>query len=115
MNLLKKYYQVVIALLIFSSIFIFSYSFSQLIILMLEFIVVLEVVKMVDEFIRNKKIQLRNVIDSFIIFIIREIVILVSHPKKDEDTILFLSLVVLIFFVFRILAIVVSPSKFIKK
>ncbi len=115
MNFIRTHYQVILALIFFGFIVIFKYSFSQLIILMLEFIVILEVIKMVDEFIKNKKIRLRDVIDSFIIFIVREIIILVSHPQKDKNTILFLSLIVFIFFIFRILAITASPSLYTKK
>ena len=79
---------------------------------MLEFIIVLEVVKMTTEFITKGKIRLRHIIDGFIVFIIRDIVVYISHEDKDKETILFLSLMVLIFFIFRILSITISPSKF---
>lgn len=110
--ILKTYFQVIVASLIFISSLLFQYSFTRLIILMLEFIILLEVVKMTTEFITKNKIRLRHIIDGFIIFIIRDIVVYLSHENKDKETILFLSLMVLIFFVFRILSITISPSKF---
>ncbi|MDA7817466.1 phosphate-starvation-inducible PsiE family protein [Sulfurimonas sp.] len=111
-NFFKLHYQVIIASIIFSSFIFFSYPLTKLIVLMLEFIIVLEVVKMISEFITNGKIRLRHIIDGFIIFIIRDIVVNLSHEEKDKETILFLSLMVLIFFVFRILSIMISPSKY---
>ena len=115
MNYFKTNYHVIFSLLIFGSVLIFHYPFSQLIILMLEFIVILEVIKMIDEFIRKKKIRLRYAIDSFIVFIIRDIIIFITHDEKDKETILFLALIVFIFFIFRVLTIIASPSLFLKK
>ena len=66
-SFIKNQYQLIAAILIFGSFLLFQYSFSILIILMLEFIIVLEVVKMVDEFIKKGKIRLRHAIDGFII------------------------------------------------
>ena len=114
-SILKKHYKIIFSLVLFGSIFIFHYPFSKLIVLMLEFIIILEVVKMTDEFLKNGKIRLRHIIDSFIIFIIRDIVVYLSHETKDKETILFLSLMVFIFFIFRILSLVMSPSKFTSK
>ena len=110
--LIQKHSQVILAIAIFCSFLVFQYSFSKLIILMLEFIIVLEVVKMTYEFITKGKIRLRHIIDGFIIFIIRDIIIYISYETKDKETILFLSFMVLIFFVFRILSIMISPSRF---
>ena len=106
------YSQVIIATFIFASFLLFQYPFHKLIIFMLEFIIVLEVVKMTSEFITKGKIRLRHIIDGFIVFIIRDIVVYISYEEKDKETILFLSLMVLIFFLFRILSITVSPSKY---
>lgn len=108
----KNNFQVITASLIFASFLLFQYPFTKLIVLMLEFIIVLEVVKMTTEFISKGKIRLRHIIDGFIIFIIRDIVVLLSHEIKDKENILFLSLMVLIFFIFRILSITLSPSKY---
>jgi uncharacterized membrane protein (DUF373 family) len=66
---------------------------------------------MISDFIKKAKLRLRYVIDIFIIFLIRDVIIYTSRSEKDYFTILFLLFVILIFFIFRILAIKYSPSK----
>jgi uncharacterized membrane protein (DUF373 family) len=82
---------------------------------MLEFIVVIEVVKMISDFIEKRKVRLRFAIDIFIIFLIREVIILSSKPQKDYFDISFLLFVIFTFFIFRILALKYSPSLLTKK
>lgn len=65
---------------------------------------------MISDFIKNEKLRLRFVIDIFIIFLIRDVIINASHANKDYFTILFLLFVIFIFFIFRILAIKFSPG-----
>jgi uncharacterized membrane protein (DUF373 family) len=81
---------------------------------MLEFIVIIEVIKMISDFIEKRKLRLRYVIDVFIIFLIRDVVILVTDPKKEFEEILFLLFVILVFFVFRVMAVKFSPGAFSK-
>ena len=82
---------------------------------MLEFIVVIEVVKMIAEFIEKKRLRLRYILDVFIIFLIREVVILTALPKKPYEDILFVLFVIFVFFIFRILAMIYSPPKYKQK
>lgn len=82
---------------------------------MLEFIVIIEVVKMISDFVVKRKLRLRYVIDVFIVFLIRDVVIQVTNPKKEVEAILFLLFVILVFFVFRVMAVKFSPSLFSKK
>lgn len=112
MNFIKHNYELFIATLLFSLIIIGDFPFYKAIILMLEFIVIMEVVKMVAEFIDKKSLRLRYVLDVFIIFLIRDVVILTSLPLKPYQDILFLLLVILIFFIFRVLAVQYSPMRF---
>jgi uncharacterized membrane protein (DUF373 family) len=79
---------------------------------MLEFIVVVEVVKMIAEFIEKKRLRLRYILDVFIIFLIRDVVILTTHIKKPYEDILFLLFIIFVFFIFRILAVQYSPTTF---
>ena len=72
--------------------------------------VIMEVMKMISDFIKKEKLRLRFVIDIFIIFLIRDVIILSSHKEKDHDSILFLLLIIFIFFIFRILTIKYSPG-----
>lgn len=109
-NFFKKYYAVVIAAIIFLSIFIAKVPFYTAVTLMLEFVVMIEVVRMIVDFIEKKRVQLRFVIDIFIIFLTRDVIIQVTQPTINEDRILFLLLVIFIFFIFRLLALYFSPS-----
>lgn len=115
MNFIKKNYELLIAALLFIIIIGTHYPFHQAIILMLEFIVVIEVVKMIAEFIEKKRLRLRYILDVFIIFLIRDVVILTALPKKPYEDILFLLFVILVFFIFRILAVQFSPTVFKRK
>lgn len=112
--LLKNYY-IIVSIFIFASILTTKIDFYKAVILLLEFVVILEVVKMVAEFIENQRVRLRFVIDMFIVFLIRDVVILTSYPEKKHDDILFLLLVIFIFFIFRVLALVYSPSQMLGK
>ncbi len=107
-----------VAMFIFVGVISSKIDFYKVVILLLEFIVILEVVKMVSDFIENQKVRLRFILDMFIIFLIRDVVILTSHPQKDYNDILFLLFVIFVFFIFRLLALQYSPtaiSKRIKK
>ncbi len=112
---IKKYFstnfEVLVASIIFILILSFGLKFYKAIILMLEFIVIMEVVKMISDFIKKEKLRLRYVIDIFIIFLIRDVIILSTNEKKDYFDIGFLLAVIFVFFIFRILAIAYSPSK----
>ena len=77
---------------------------------MLEFIVIMEVVKMISDFIKRETLRLRYVIDIFIIFLIRDVIILTTNKNRDYFDITFLLFVIFVFFIFRILAIKFSPG-----
>ena len=109
-NYLSNNFELLAALIVFTSVMVLGIEFHKTIILMLEFIVVMEVMKMISDFIKKEKLRLRFVIDIFIIFLIRDVIILTSHKEKDFDSILFLLLVIFIFFIFRILTIKYSPG-----
>ena len=115
MNFIKKNYELLLASVIFVAILSTHYPFYKAIILLLEFIVIIEVVKMIAEFIEKKRLRLRYVIDVFIIFLIRDVIILTTDPNKEHKEILFLLLVIFVFFLFRILAVQFSPVLFKKK
>lgn len=106
----RSNFEVLIAAIIFITILATGIKFYKAIILMLEFIVIMEVVKMVSDFIKKEKLRLRFVIDIFIIFLIRDVIILSTHLNKDYFDIGFLLIVIFIFFIFRILAIKYSPG-----
>ena len=102
--------EVLVAVIIFICIFTAKLEFYKAIILMLEFIVVMEVVKMISDFIKKERLRLRFVLDIFIIFLIRDVIILTTNVNKDYFDISFLLFVIFVFFVFRIFAIKFSPG-----
>ena len=114
-NFILKNYYLFIAIGIFGWIILTGVDFYKAVILLLEFIVILEVVKMVSDFIEQHKVRLRFVIDIFIVFLIRDVVILTSYPKKNYHDILFLLLVIFVFFIFRFFALYFSPTAISKK
>jgi len=109
-NYLGSNFELLAAACIFISVLVLQLEFHKTIILMLEFIVIMEVMKMISDFIKKEKLRLRFIIDIFIIFLIRDVIIQASYAKKDYDAILFLLFVIFIFFVFRILSIKFSPG-----
>lgn len=110
MNLLKQHYELLLGALIFTFILLLDFPFYKAVIFILEFIVIIEVVKMLGEFIEKKRLRLRYILDVFIIFLIRDVIILSTHIEKPYLDILFLLFVILVFFGFRILAVQYSPS-----
>jgi uncharacterized membrane protein (DUF373 family) len=114
LNRVKNYLgwniEVLVAVIIFTYIIMIGIDFYKAIILMLEFIVIMEVVKMVSDFIKKEKLRLRFVIDIFIIFLIRDVIILTTDKNRDYFDITFLLFVIFIFFIFRIFAIKFSPG-----
>lgn len=109
-NYFGSNYELLIALAIFVGVIAIKLEFYKAIIMMLEFIVIMEVVKMVSDFIKKEKLRLRFVIDIFIIFLIRDVIILSTHKNRDYFDITFLLFVIFVFFIFRILAIKFSPG-----
>ena len=108
-NYFSSNFEVLVATAIFLTVLLAGNDFYSAIILMLEFIVIMEVVKMISDFIRKETLRLRYVLDIFIIFLIREVIILSANKNKDYFDIVFLLFVIFIFFIFRILAIKFSP------
>ena len=108
-NYFSSNFEVLVATVIFLTVVLAGNNFYSAIILTLEFIVIMEVVKMISDFIRKETLRLRYVLDIFIIFLIREVIILSANKNKDYFDIVFLLFVIFIFFIFRILAIKFSP------
>ena len=86
-------------------------TFSKLAVALLEFIIILELVRMLIEFLlsNENRIKLRLMIDSTIVFFIRDILLIVND-KFDITKILSILLVISILFVFRIVTMKYSPS-----
>jgi len=87
-------------------------TFSKLAVSLLEFIIILELVRMLIEFLFSdeNRIKLRLMIDSSIVFFIRDILLIVSD-KFDTIKIFSILGIIFILFMFRIIAMKYSPSQ----
>jgi uncharacterized membrane protein (DUF373 family) len=88
---------------------------NRLVIALLEFIIVLEIVRMLIDFVMDDehRIRLRLMIDSTIVFFIRD-VMLIANEKFDETKIFSLMAVIAILFVFRFVAMRFTPSLYLR-
>ncbi len=109
---LKDQYQFIIGFIIFIGIVLGDVEFYKAVIVLLEFIVILEIVKMIGDFLEKNKLSLRFILDVFIVFLTRDILILVTKPHMDKQKIVFLILVIFVFFIFRYLSVKYSPTLF---
>lgn len=86
-------------------------TFSKLAVALLEFIIILELVRMLIEFLfsSENRIKLRLMIDSTIVFFIRDILLIVND-KFEITKILSILGIIFILFIFRIIAMKYSPT-----
>lgn len=87
-------------------------SFSKLAVTLLEFIIILELVRMLIEFMFSdeNRIRIRLMIDSTIVFFIRDLMLIVND-SFDSKKIFTILVVIAILIFFRIVAIKFSPSQ----
>ena len=86
-------------------------SFARLAVGLLEFIIILELVRMLIEFLfsDDNRIKLRLMIDSTIVFFIRDIVLIVNDKFDVMKIVSILGIIAVLFF-FRFIAMKYSPS-----
>jgi len=119
----KFYIELIVASVLFV-IAIATNSMITLIIYLLYFIILLEVVRAVMSFLREQRVQIRILIDAFIILALREFIVNVVKINKEEITsidalltnstnfhILVFTGVLLFLFILRWLAMFTSPDK----
>ena len=119
----KFYIELIIAVILFS-IAVYLDSIVTMIIYMLYFIIFVEIVRAVMSFIREKRVQIRILIDAFIILALREFIVNVVKLNKEEfDSfdalfnsstnfhILVFSGVIVFLFALRYLAVFTSPDR----
>jgi uncharacterized membrane protein (DUF373 family) len=73
----------VVASMIFITLIITGADFTKTIILLLELIVIIEVTQMIFLFFKKHRIKLRYMIDTAIIYILRELMISITHEHVD--------------------------------
>ena len=88
-------------------------SFSKLAVALLEFIIILELVRMLIEFLFSdeNRIRMRLMIDSTIVFFIRDILLIVNDTFNSKKIFTILG-VIGILILFRVILIKYSPSHF---
>ena len=119
----KFYIELILASILFI-VAISTNSMIEIIIGLLYFIIILEIVRAVMSFLREKRIKIRILIDAFIILALREFIVnVVKINKEDLDSvealfsssvnfhIMIFSGVLLFLFLLRWLAIFTSPDK----
>ncbi|MGB5965905.1 MAG: hypothetical protein WBF77_00325 [Sulfurimonadaceae bacterium] len=86
-------------------------TFGKLAVALLEFIIILELIRMLVEFLfsDDNRIKLRLMIDSTIVFFIRDIMLIVND-KFDLTKIASILGVVAVLFIFRIITMKYTPS-----
>ena len=86
-------------------------SFSKLVIALLEFIIILEIVRMLIEFLfsDDNRIKIRLMIDSTIVFFIRDIM-LIANEKFDVTKMITILGIIATLFIFRYVSMRFSPS-----
>lgn len=119
----KFYIELILAMVLFT-VAIATDSMIVIIIYLLYFIIMLEIVRAVMSFLREKRVQIRILIDAFIILTLRELIVNVVKINEVEidsldmlltNTINFHILifcgVLLFLFFLRWLAVITSPDK----
>ena len=86
-------------------------SFSKLAVALLEFIIILELIRMLIEFLLSdeNRIRIRLMIDSTIVFFIRDIMLIVNDTFDSKKVFTILGIIAVLF-LFRLFAIKFSPS-----
>lgn len=119
----KFYIELTVATILFI-VAVATDSVVLVIIYLLYFIIMLEIVRAVMSFLRERRVQIRILIDAFIILTLREFIVNVIKINKEEISsfqdllssstnfhILIFSGVLLFLFILRWLAIFTSPDK----
>ena len=119
----KFYIELILAIILFA-VAIFTDSMIMIIVYLLYFIIMLEIIRAVMSFMRERRVKIRILIDAFIILTLRELIVNVVKINEVEidslDTILGSTInfhmlifcgVLLFLFFLRWLAILTSPDK----
>jgi len=119
----KFYIELIVAIVLFI-VAVVTNSVVLIIIYLLYFIIMLEIVRAVMSFLREKRVKIRILIDAFIILTLREFIVNVIKINKEDITsfdmlltnstnfhILIFSGVLLFLFILRWLALLTSPDR----
>ncbi len=89
----------------------FTNGFNHIITDILSFLVILELFRSFIEYFKSKRFRLHSMMDPFIIFVVRElIVILYTHEKVEWESMIGFAILVLSLGIVRTLAVVYTPD-----
>ena len=124
----NKFYIELIAATVLFIVAVATDSIVTIIIYLLYFIIMLEIVRAVMSFLREQRVQIRILIDAFIILTLREFIVNVIKINNEEINsisdlftnstnfhILVFTGVLIFLFILRWLAVIGSPDKYIRK
>ncbi len=124
----NKFYIELIAATVLFIVAVATDSVVTIIIYLLYFIIMLEIVRAVMSFLREQRVQIRILIDAFIILTLREFIVNVIKINNEEINsisdlftnstnfhILVFTGVLIFLFILRWLAVIGSPDKYIRK
>ncbi len=123
----KFYIELIVATVLFI-VAVATDSIVTMIIYLLYFIIMLEIVRAVMSFLREQRVQIRILIDAFIILTLREFIVNVIKINNEEINsisdlftnstnfhILVFTGVLIFLFILRWLAVIGSPDKYVRK
>jgi len=94
----------------------FAHGFNHIITDILSFLVILELFKSFIEYFKAKRFRLHSMMDPFIIFVVRELlIILYTHEEITWQNIIGFAILVLSLGIVRTLAIIYTPETIDKK
>ena len=102
------YFDIFVAFLIFGYILYFKVDFYKVVMLILELIVIIELIQMLMVFFTRQRIKIRYMVDAFIIYVIRELMLSLTESHKDFKLMTFYLFLILSFFFFRYLALKIT-------
>ncbi len=90
----------------------FTNGFNKIITHILSFLVIIEIFRTFIEFFKSKRFRLHSMMDPFIIFVVRELmIILYTHKSIEWIKLLGFSCLILSLGIVRTLAVIYSPDK----
>ncbi|WP_187648217.1 phosphate-starvation-inducible PsiE family protein [Nitrosophilus labii] len=108
MKKLKDYFEVLVASFIFAAILITKSDFYNTVIVLLEFIVIIEVIQMIFIFFKKQRVKIRYMVDTSIIYSIRELLIAFIHQNIDHIRVTVLLSIIFALFLLRYLSIKIT-------
>ena len=98
MKKIFSYLDIFLAVLLFGIVIFFKIDFYKIVLFLLELMVLIELSQMLFVFFKRQRIKIRYMIDASIIYIIRELlIVLTTHPKDIKILTLYTVLIGIFF------------------